>query len=102
MKRVNLFILILGSALITYLLTACASSADPTTTASRGLITDKREVPRITAEDLKKRLDNGDDVLVIDTRISNQYELRHIPGAIARPSSFEEILRDQEIIAYCA
>jgi rhodanese-related sulfurtransferase len=94
MKRVSLFILILGSMIVTSLLVACDSSAEPALTAS--------EVPRITAEELKKRLDDGEDILVIDTRIgSRQYDLQHIPGAIKRPRSLNDVAHDQAIVAYC-
>jgi rhodanese-related sulfurtransferase len=94
MKRVNLFIVIVGLMIITSLLAACDSSAEPALTAS--------EVPRITAEELKKRLDDGQDILVIDTRIGHkQYELMHVPGAIRNPRSFDDVAHDQAIVAYC-
>jgi hypothetical protein len=68
MKRVNLFILILGSMAITSLLIACGSSAEPTSTAS-DKPAEQSEVPRITAEKLKKRLDDG-EISWSSTRVS--------------------------------
>ena len=41
-------------------------------------------------------------LLLIDTRNETQYELRHIPLAIRTPDSFDDLARNQEIVAYCA
>jgi rhodanese-related sulfurtransferase len=101
MKRVSLFILILGSMVITSLLAACGSAAGPPSTADGGPA-EVSEVPRITAEELKKRLDDGEYILVIDTRIgSRRYDLQHIPGAIKRSRSLDDVAHDQAIVAYC-
>jgi len=83
------------------LLIACGSLAEPTPTAVLQPA-DKSEVPRISAEDLKKRLDNGDDILVVDTRNATLYDLKHIQGAIMKPNSFDNVPHDQEIVAYCS
>lgn len=99
MKLMRSILLILGSMVITSLLIACSSAADPNSTSVPQL---KRDVPRITAEELKKRLDDEDDILIIDTRNESQYELRHIPSAIRKPDSFDDLAHDQEIVAYCA
>lgn len=64
--------------------------------------TSKSEVPRISAEELKERLDNGEAIVVVDTRPTSTYDKKHIAGAITRPDSFDDIAHDQEIIAYCA
>lgn len=105
MKRVSLILLILGSMAITSLLIACGSSAEPTPTAVPPTAVptpaDKSEVPRVMAEELKKRLDDGEDILVIDTRSKIEYDLRHLPGAITRPDSYDDVAHDQEIVAYC-
>jgi hypothetical protein len=39
-------------------------------------------IPRITAEDLKQRLDRGDKLILIDTRADWKFEMGHLPGAI--------------------
>ena len=102
MKRVNLFIVILGSMGIAFLLAACGSAAEPASTANGGPA-EVSEVPRISAEELKKRLDDGEDILVIDTRIgSRRYDLQHIPGAIKKPRSLDDVAHDQAIVAYCS
>ena len=64
------------------------------------------EVPRISAEELKERLDNGDAIVVADTRQENQYDAKHIAGAISVPSllaesPLDELALDHEIVLYC-
>jgi rhodanese-related sulfurtransferase len=39
-------------------------------------------LPRITVEDLKKMIDKGEDLVVVDTRDSASYAAGHIKGAI--------------------
>ena len=39
-------------------------------------------VPRITSEDLKKRLDTGDKIILIDTRKDSWFEEGHLAGSI--------------------
>lgn len=101
MKRVSLFILILGSMVIAFLLAACGSAGGPASAANGGPA-GVSEVPRITAEELKNRLDDGEDILIVDTRIGRkQYELGHVPGAIMKPRNFNDVAHDQTIVAYC-
>lgn len=76
---------------------ACAATQVPTT---------KDEVPRMTVEELKERMDNGEAILIGDTRSKIEYDIRHIPGAISIPerqveAQLNEIPQDQEIILYC-
>jgi hypothetical protein len=68
--------------------------------------TSNSEVPRISARDLKSRLDNGEAILVVDARATAAFESRHIAGAISVPLSvveahLDEFPRDQEIVFYC-
>ena len=35
----------------------------------------------ISAQDLKARLDSGDDIMVVDTLVPEHFERMHIPGA---------------------
>ncbi|MBZ9655253.1 rhodanese-like domain-containing protein [Phyllobacterium lublinensis] len=46
-----------------------------------------QNTPNITATDLKSRIDNGEDVVVLDTRPREEFEAFHIPGAINAPGS---------------
>jgi rhodanese-related sulfurtransferase len=43
---------------------------------------DINQVPRIECEDIKKLIDQGEKVVVIDTRDSTSYGTEHIAGAI--------------------
>ena len=65
----------------------------------------------ITTEELKQKIDSKGDLYLIDTLMTNSYEMRHIPGAISVPfgidflEKFEEQVKaskDAEIIMYCA
>ncbi len=42
-------------------------------------------IPRLTAEDLKARLDRGDALILVDVRKESVYARGHIPGAICVP-----------------
>ena len=81
------------------------ATVTPPQTESSG-ITLSRDVPRISPEDLKEKLDNGENIVVGDTRAKRSYEYKHIAGAISIPSNSEDYLNelalDQEIILYCA
>ena len=63
------------------------------------------DVPRISPEELKDRLDKGEAILVVDARSTSTFEFRHIAGAISVPdyeveSRLDEFPRDQEIVFY--
>jgi membrane protein DedA with SNARE-associated domain len=66
-------------------------------------------VSRITPEELKGRLDAGEDIVVVDLRHSMDFEAEpeKIPGALHfKPEELEqrheEIPRDREVVLYCA
>ncbi len=66
-------------------------------------------VSRITPEELKKRLDAGDDIEIVDLRHALDFEIEPetIPGALAIPvedldTRHDEIPRDREIVLYCS
>ena len=88
---------LLGLFLVALLLGGCGASQVPTTRA---------EVPRVTVEELKERMDNGELIVVGDTRVQIVYDLKHIPGAISIPvrqveAHLNELPQDQDIILYC-
>jgi rhodanese-related sulfurtransferase len=63
------------------------------------------EVPRISPETLKKRIDSGEDILIADVRSVNSYRAQHLPGAISVPlkkvaSRLDEFPRDKLIVFY--
>lgn len=68
----------------------------------------KLRVDRIQPEELKRRLEAGEDVVVVDLRHSMEFEAepRTIPGALRMTTEevearHDEIPRDREIVLYC-
>jgi len=66
---------------------------------------DALEVPRITAEELKGKLDRGVDVIIVDARGKDSFEQEHIKGAISMPlgeveARHQELPKDKEIVFY--
>ncbi|HTG01311.1 MAG TPA: VTT domain-containing protein [Nitrospirota bacterium] len=64
-------------------------------------------VARISPEELKQKLDSGDDVMIIDVRHSLDFETEPfiIPGTLRIPSeqleNYPEMPKDREVIVYC-
>jgi adenylyltransferase/sulfurtransferase len=66
------------------------------------------DAPRITVEELKRRMDAGEDFTVIDTRNPKAWAEADtvIPGAIRLPadgleSSLSKIPKNKPVVAYC-
>lgn len=55
------------------------------------------QTPHMTAEELKERLDGGDDVLILDSRPLEEYRTRNIPGAIDVPG-VELVYRIKDLV----
>ena len=60
----------------------------------------------ITATELKARLDNGDDIQIIDVREPNEYEIAQIPNSKLIPlgqvlNRMNEIDPDRETVVHC-
>ena len=60
----------------------------------------------ITATELKQRLDNGDDIQIIDVREPNEYEIAQIPNSKLIPlgqvlNRMNEIDADRETVVHC-
>jgi membrane protein DedA with SNARE-associated domain/rhodanese-related sulfurtransferase len=69
----------------------------------------KLKIARITPEELKEKLDAGEDVLIVDLRHSLEFEANPetIPGALhvdaaELEEAYEVIPRDREIVLFCA
>ncbi len=67
-----------------------------------------KEVPEVSVADTQKRLDRGDDILLIDCREESEWAAGHLPGAthlgkgiIERDIEALEPSVDREIIIYC-
>ena len=67
------------------------------------------DIPRITIQELKKLMDAGEEITVIDTQPINIYEKGHIKGAVNIPWKSQLRLEDVwalpsgiPIVTYCA
>ena len=64
------------------------------------------DVPRISLEQLKEKLDAGADIVIVDVRSKGDFDEGHITGAVSIPweeieDRYTELPRDKEIITYC-
>jgi adenylyltransferase/sulfurtransferase len=60
----------------------------------------------ITPVELKRRLDAGDDLFILDVREPNEYQINRIPGSTLiplgeLPRRYQELNADREIVAHC-
>jgi rhodanese-related sulfurtransferase len=67
---------------------------------------DRDELEPVTREELARRLDDGDDLVVLDVRPAAEHAAGHLPGAVSIPLGelrrrLAELPRDREIVAYC-
>jgi len=84
-----------------------STTKDPV--AYTGMILDNainRSRKLITAAALKERLENGEDITVIDSRSALQYEQAHIEGAINLPhdrirQDMGTLGKDKTVVTYC-
>jgi hypothetical protein len=63
-------------------------------------------VPRITVDDLWQRIQGGEAVVVVDARGLDDYNLKHIAGAISMPEGevsrrANELPKDSLLVFYC-
>ena len=59
-----------------------------------------------TVDDLKRRLDSGEKLFVLDVRNPEEYQICKIPGSMLiplpqLPQRFQELDKDREIIIHC-
>jgi len=60
----------------------------------------------ITPVELKKRLDAGEDLTIVDVREPNEYQINRIPGSVLiplgeLPRRYQELDPDREIVLHC-
>jgi rhodanese-related sulfurtransferase len=60
----------------------------------------------VTREELARRLEDGDDLVVLDVRPAAEYAAGHLPGAVSIPVGelrrrLADLPADREIVAYC-
>jgi adenylyltransferase/sulfurtransferase len=65
----------------------------------------KNEVPQITATELKRRIDAGEELFILDVREPFEYRIANIGGKLIPlnevPARLNEIDRDREIVVHC-
>jgi adenylyltransferase/sulfurtransferase len=65
----------------------------------------KNGVPQITVNELKRRIDAGEDLFILDVREPFEYQIANIGGKLITqgevPQRLAEIDRDREIIVHC-
>ena len=93
-------IICFGMAIIKFYAARSAPGAPAPKRVSGGYLT-------LTAEEAKARLDEAEDIVLLDVRTQEEFEEGHIPGAICLPN--EDISadlplpfgKDTEILVYC-
>src|ERR1051325_139718 len=81
----------------------CGIRPEPAAAPQAGAAVNEWET---TSVDLKKRLDAGDEVFVLDVREPNEYQICRIPGSVLippgqRPGRYAELPKDKDIVAHC-
>jgi sulfur-carrier protein adenylyltransferase/sulfurtransferase len=81
----------------------CGLRAEPQAAQGAGATVSETE---ITPTELKKRLDAGDKLFILDVREPNEYQINRIPGSTLiplgdLPRRYQELPSDVEIIAHC-
>jgi rhodanese-related sulfurtransferase len=64
------------------------------------------ELEPVTRQELARRLEDGDRLVVLDVRPAAEHAAGHLPGAVSIPVGelrrrLAELPRDREIVAYC-
>ena len=64
------------------------------------------ELPEISPQELKQKLESNTSVLLLDVREQSEYDLVHLEGARliplnTLPHHVDSLLSDQEIVVYC-
>jgi len=64
------------------------------------------ELEPVTRQELARRLQSGDSLVVLDVRPAAEHAAGHLPGAVSIPVGelrrrLAELPRDREIVAYC-
>jgi hypothetical protein len=64
------------------------------------------QMPRITAADLKKRIDAGESIVIADTRAPVSFQSEHVSGAVNAPyadekQDYRQLPKDRFVALYC-
>lgn len=63
-------------------------------------------VPIISVQEVKQKLDEGQDIIILDTRSREDYQKKHIKGSLSMPQDeiytrYSSLPQDKEIIVLC-
>ena len=65
----------------------------------------KNGIPQLSVKELKRRIDAGEDVFILDVREPYEYQIANIGGKLIPqndvPQRLAEIDRDREIVVQC-
>ena len=66
----------------------------------------QREIPEISPQALKQRLDENEAILLLDVREQSEYDIVHLDGALliplnTLPHHADNLPADREIVVYC-
>lgn len=108
LERVAVHLAFLGSGLFVLLLAALGGYIGFKYFNRQRFLNNLR-IARITADELKHRMDSGEDVVIVDLRSALEVEAEPltIPGAVQMDAAdleeaFEVIPRDREIVVFCS
>ena len=81
----------------------CGIRPEPAAPAATGAVVRDWEIAPV---DLKKRLDAGDDVFILDVREPNEYQINRIQGSVLiplgeLPRRHAELPKDRDIVTMC-
>ena len=77
-----------------------------TSVSTQKIPTTIAEVPRITPQEMKEKLDAGEDLVIVDTRSLESFNHSHIAGAVSLPldeigTRHGELPKDTLLVLYC-
>ena len=96
-----------GTATTTTTTTGIPGPPSPEELAAQGFLLP--ELPRITCEQLKQMVDNGEPLVVVDTRMEFFFNMGHLPQSVniiywsdeENPEGFLALPKDRPIVFYC-
>ncbi|MFQ5342467.1 MAG: rhodanese-like domain-containing protein [Anaerolineae bacterium] len=101
-------IAILGTLALLLAGTIGCSSGQPAQSAKAGPEPNfSGDSPYVSVEELKQELDRGANMVILDARPKQDYDMDHIAGAISMPffeveQRYKELPSDTWIVTYCA
>ena len=87
------------------ILPACQTESPPESTLESGITPLTVPSSAITVDELNDKLENGNELLLVDIRTEDEYSSSHIKGAVSIPldeipDRYDEIPRDIEVVVY--